>query len=139
MQLPRRQLGRNFKQRPALLLTMPILSDKARSSQPRAIFTLPEHFQEPLSVFEICTKTLEAATSAAIRVATPQLARCATPLFAHVHTIPSINFSINFNTLPIKMFCKCLTYVSYPFLRATWLPHPKLQLPRAVFPRAPTP
>ena len=105
---------------------MPFSSDKARSSQPRAIFTLPAHFQEPLPVLEICTKTLEAATSAATRVATPQLDRCATSLFAHVHTTPSIHFSINLNTLTIKMFCKCLTYVNYPFLRATWLPLTKL-------------
>ena len=106
---------------------MPFSSDKARSSQLRAIFTLPEHFQEPQSVFEICTNTLEAATSAATRVATPKLARCATPLFAHVHTTPSIQFSINLNTQPIKIFCKCLTYVNSLVLRATWTLLPKLQ------------
>ena len=85
VQLPRRQLGRNFKPRPALPLTMPLPSDEAQSFQPRVVFTSPVLFLEHQLNFETCTNFLETATSAATQVASPKLTKCATPFFARVH------------------------------------------------------
>ena len=119
---------------------MPFLSDKARSSQLRAIFTLPAHFQEPQSVFEICTNTLEAATSAATQVATPQLARCATFPLAHVHITPSIQFPINHVSSSIRISHQYQKRFSLwaPGATLRHLPR-RLHVPRVEVPHAVTP
>ncbi len=139
MQFPCRQLGRNIKPRLVLPLTMPFSTDEAESSQPRVVITCEELSCEHQLNFEIFTNSLETATRAATQVAYTQLAKCATPFFAQVHTTPLIHFSIKLNKLPIKMFCKCLTYVNSLVLRATWILLLKLQLPGAMFLRAPPP